>query len=509
MEYNIYAGGELAGEFSERAPHRGDLGEIDMSERNEDGLRALRQHPLVARINAWMTTPLYVMTIMLLAVIGYVCSMEIAVYTVYMFIGLYLSLLGEDYLPVMPMVFACYIIPSAKNNPGMSEGSIFYPENGGVFILTIAALFAISILARLCTDRELGGIRFLKSQRKLLPGLLAVGAAYLLAGTGSGHYFDKGLQNLLFGGIQFVALAFVYWFFAGAVRWERVRTDYFVWMGFGYGLVILCEILHIYLTGNLVRPDGVIEIGKISSGWGNANNIGAMIAMTVPFAFYLSCREKHGWIYNFCASMLLVGVVLTSSRTAILGAGFAYGCAFLMSVRRSRLDGNRGNLIAHALTVLAVIAVIVVFWDKLLRLFTIMIDKGFDSSRRDTLYVAGIKQWLKYPIFGGTFYPIDYRPEEWSEVAAFTAFFPPRWHNTLVQLAACCGTVGLAAYGWHRFQTIRLWWGRNDQSHVVCIGLSVLSLLLMSLLDCHMYNIGPALFYSMALAFLEKCPDTK
>ena len=485
----------------------GDLGEIYMSERNGGALCALRRHPLIDKINEWMTSPAYVMTLMVLSVIGYVCSVEIGVYTVFLLIGLYTSLLGRDYLPVMPLVFASYIIPSAKNNPGMSEGSIFFPENGGVYILGIGLVFALSVVLRLWTDPEIGGIRFLKAKRKLLPGLLLVGGAYLLAGAGSGHYFDKGLQNLFFGSLQFISLAFLYWIFAGAVRWERVRMDYFVWMGFGYGLVILCEIFHIYLVGDLVRADGVIEIGKISSGWGNANNIGAMIAMTIPFAFYLSCRKKFGWIYNFCASLLLVGVVLTSSRTAILGAGFAYGCSFLISVRRSRLDGNRGNLIAHVLTVLAVAAVVVVFWDKLLRLFTIMIDKGFDSSRRDTLYVAGLKQWLQYPVFGGTFYPIDFSPEEWSEVEAFTAFFPPRWHNTLVQLAACCGSAGLAAYVYHRVQTVRLWWKRKDQPHVNCIALSLMSLLLMSLLDCHMYNIGPALFYSMALAFVEKCPD--
>ena len=36
------------------------------------------------------------------------------------------------------------------------------------------------------------------------------------------------------------------------------------------------------------------------------------------------------------------------------------------------------------------------------------------------------------------------------------------------------------------------------------IGLSILVLLLTSLLDCHFFNIGPVLFYSMALAFAEK-----
>jgi hypothetical protein len=35
------------------------------------------------------------------------------------------------------------------------------------------------------------------------------------------------------------------------------------------------------------------------------------------------------------------------------------------------------------------------------------------------------------------------------------------------------------------------------------VALFVLALLLASMLDCHFFNIGPVLFYSMALAFAE------
>ncbi len=462
---------------------------------------------LVGRINAWMTTPAYVMTIAAMTALSYMFSGELVLYTVFVIIGLYLSICGDDYLPLMPVVFSCYIAPSAANNPGMAESSVFYPANGGIYILSLAVILLASIALRLCRDRELGGRNFLKAPRKLLSGVLALGGAYLLSGAFSGHYFDKGLLNLLFSLVQFLAVGFLYWFFAGAVRWERAPKNYFLWIGFGCGMVLLTEILHIYAVGDLVRKDGVIEIGKIRSGWGNANNIGAMIAMMIPYGFFLSCREKHGWIYNFCASAMLVGVVLTSSRTAILGAGFAYGCSFLLSAHRSRLDQNRANLIAHGLTVAGAIAVVVVFFPTLMRLFTIMIDKGFDSSRRDTTYIAGLKQWLEYPLFGGTFYPIGFAPEEWSKVEAFTAVFPPRWHNTIVQLAASCGSTGLIAYGFHRYQTLRLWLSRRREMSMVYTGLSIAALLLMSLLDCHLFNIGPALFYSMALAYLEKCSE--
>jgi hypothetical protein len=57
-------------------------------------------------------------------------------------------------------------------------------------------------------------------------------------------------------------------------------------------------------------------------------------------------------------------------------------------------------------------------------------------------------------------------------------------------------------------QTIRLFW-RKRQRNMTFLGISLISLLLMSLLDCHFYNVGPALFYSAALAFAEKCPTEK
>ena len=57
-------------------------------------------------------------------------------------------------------------------------------------------------------------------------------------------------------------------------------------------------------------------------------------------------------------------------------------------------------------------------------------------------------------------------------------------------------------YSVHRLQTIGMFWQKRH-SDVVFIGFSVLALLIMSLLDCHFFNIGPTLFYSVALAFAE------
>jgi O-antigen ligase len=87
-------------------------------------------------------------------------------------------------------------------------------------------------------------------------------------------------------------------------------------------------------------------------------------------------------------------------------------------------------------------------------------------------------------------------------VAEFSAFFPSRWHNTIIQLLASCGVVGLLAYCYHRYQTIRLFVKKRTTVNVY-IGIYIVTLLGMSLLDCHFFNVGPVLFYSIALAVME------
>lgn len=461
----------------------------------------LRSTNAVRKINAWMTSPYYVMLIGLLAAFSNIFSAELAVYTFYILCGLYVSFLGDDYLPVMPLVICCYIVPSAGSNPGRNETSVFYPQHGGIYLYAIAALFFASVIWRLAADGQLGGKRFFKEKRMLLPGMLILGAAYLLGGVGSGFYFAKGMNNILFALLQFLSIFFMYYFFTGGVRWETVRRDYFAWIGLSVGCALVLQIANIYITGN-VLTGGAIVREEIATGWGMYNNIGGLLACMVPCVYYLACRRKNGWVYNLLGLVFVGGVVLTCSRSSILGAGAAYVVCNILVL--SKAESRRANRIAHIITVVAVVVGFALFHQKLYQLFQRLADKGLDPSSRDVIYAEGWKQFLKYPVFGGTFYPTDFEPWEWSTLEAFTSFFPPRWHNTLVQLGASCGVVGLLAYGYHRYQTVKLF-VKNRSPEKIFIGISLAALLGMSLLDCHIFNIGPTLFYSMLLAFAEKC----
>ena len=92
----------------------------------------------------------------------------------------------------------------------------------------------------------------------------------------------------------------------------------------------------------------------------------------------------------------------------------------------------------------------------LIQLFQEMLWHKLNPFGRDEGYVAGWKQFLNHPILGGSFYPIDYPLFTWATSGEFISFFPPRWHNTVIQVLASCGIVGMIGYSFHRLQTLWL-----------------------------------------------------
>lgn len=453
----------------------------------------------VRAADRFLYSPWYFFLIGAMTVIANAFAAEIPVYVCFILIALYLSFFGRDYLPLMPIFICCYIAPASANNPGRNEGSIFYGSSG-TFLLILAGIFVISLILRLARDSRIGRKAFFTAERRLLPGILALGAAYLLSGAGSGHYFDHGWGNLLFSAIQFLSVFLLYYLYTGAVRWDKAPAEYMAWTGMCIGFVLLVEIALIYLR-NPILEDGRIQRYLIYTGWGNYNNVGALLTMMIPFAFQLASVKRHSWLYFLSGTLFLIGVVLTCSRTSLLFAAAIYLMSFLLACFKSR--NRRSGVIAIAAVFVAALLVVAIFHKQFFSFLSNLFANHMSIQARVDGYKKGLEQFLKHPLFGGTFYPTDYNLFEWSQVDAFTSFFPPRWHNTLIQLAASCGIVGLAAYGYHRWQTIRLIW-KNPSLSNLFIALSIGALLLTSLTDCHFFNVGPTMFYSLALSFAEK-----
>jgi hypothetical protein len=467
-------------------------------------MQQLRQSPRVQAINSFLRSPGYILALSLLTVVCNLLGLELVYYTLVIALGLYVITLSKDLLPIMPMIMLCYIVPSVKNNPGRHGDSIFSFSNGGAYILVLASVVVVFLIWRLISDKEMGRA-FLTHKRSLVSGMLFLGVGYLLSGIGSYRYLDVFGRNLLFAFLQFISIALLYFLFTATVDWSNVPKDYLAWMGLGIGFTVLPQLLMAYLSGQaFMEGTGTMDRELIYTGWGMHNNIGGLMVMMIPFAYYLAYTKKHSWVYNLLGTILLGGVMLSCSRTAMaVGAGIYLVCAvILLKNKRTRKE----NLWVYCIGALAVLGFVAVFFEKLMEIFSLFFEEIGLVSKRDVLLENGLKKFGNDPIFGGSFFfkgtPGEFVPWDFSEQATFSSFFPPRWHNTLVQIAASCGVVGLVGYGFHRFQTFRMLW-KNRSTENLFIALYLAVLLLCSLMDCHFFNVGPVLFYSMALAFAE------
>ena len=461
---------------------------------------ALRETPGIKRINRFLASPGYVLAVALLSLLSSAFSLEMPVYTLFILVALYTCLLGDDLLPVMPLVVLCYIAPSAVNNPGRNGDSIFDPKHGGLYLVALVAALAVGVVFFLVKDRCRNFKKLFTCSRKLLFGMVLLWVAYMLSGLGSPAYPEYLKKNLFFGFVQGASVAVPYIVFAALVDWDKARKDYFAWLSVGVGLSLLGQFLWIYATEPVIQ-DGVIDRNLIYTGWGMYNNMGSLLAMMIPFPFYLGMAHKKGWLGALAGTVFLGGVFLSNSRTSMLAGAAVYGLCVLIQFFTTA--NKKRTVIALVAAAVLGIAGLVVLREKIFSLFEDILSRGFSLNHRDEFYIAGVNQFVKYPVFGGSFYPIDYVPWDWSEVASFSKFFPPRWHNTLIQLLACTGTVGLVTYLIHRLQTVRLFAAARNRENIF-VALSLLVLVFCSLFDCHFFNIGPTMFYSMALAFAEK-----
>ncbi len=457
------------------------------------------EHPLRQWMDRFLYSPAYFCYLGVLTVLSNVFGQEMLAYGFILLTGVYVCLWGRDLLPIFP-IFACgYISPSLNNNPGLNEESIFSLKSGGLYLAVLLTMLAVSLVYRLVTDPVFGGKRFLTRRRSLMSGMLILSATYAISGVCSGQWAEYGWRNLLFAFIQLVAIAGLYFLLSGAVRWDMAPKGYLFWTGICVGYVLLIELLGVYIKEDVVVK-GIIFRDRIATGWGHYNSMGALFAMLIPLAFFLTGKGKFAWFAYLSSLFFCFGLLLTCSRGSILVGVPIYLVAYILSLVHSRRA--RSMIWIHILMLILPVAVLARYDDQLPRLFKLLIDRGFTSSSRVATYTEGIKQFLQFPVFGGSFFPLDEDLYKWASAPTFSYLFPPRWHNTLVQLLATGGVVCLAGYVVHRVQTIRLF-TRHFSTEKLFAGLSIAALLLTSMVDCHFFNVGPVLLYSGMLAVVE------
>lgn len=448
-------------------------------------------------IHSHIASPNFCIVVMALAALAHILCLELPVYILFALTAIYICLFDQDLLGLMPVMVACYITPSATNNPGRNPQSVFSGGEGAV-LGVLAVCMALALLFRIIRDRK----RFFQKPGKCFLGLVALCAAYFLSGIGSVAYPQYLKNNLLFALMQSACLFLPYWLFSRGVDWKNTQRDYFAWMCFAAGGVLAMEIFWSYCTQNVIF-DGVIIRERMFTGWGMYNNMGFLLAFMLPSAFYLASKYRRGWLGTVVGSMYLICIFLTCSRSSIIGGCVIYAVCVVIMLRYAK--NKKHNFIAWAVVCALVMILLIAFHRQIFRLFSRLIAKGTDPSSRDSIYVEGLRLFAQSPLFGVSFFSPGFQAWDFSTLESFSALIPPRWHNTVVQLLASCGCVGLGAYVLHRVQSVRMLLSRRHKEQIF-IGCSVLVMIFCSLLDCHFFNLGPTLLYSAALAWAEFVP---
>jgi hypothetical protein len=465
----------------------------------------LSRLPIAKRLNRVIYSPYFLIAIAAVALLSNVLEMELLMYVFACVLMLYAGILGTDFRLMVPLFVFCYITPSVGNNPGMNETTVFSAGSGGVLILVMAGLVVLCFAARCILDKEIGFVR-LKTRPAFLWGLLALGAAFLLSGLGSEGYKSVAGQNLVFAAVELAAFLVPYLCVCIGVRWDKITGTYLAATGLLAGLVAGFEILNVYRVMDVIGADGAVTRSNIFLGWGNYNNVALVIAMAVPFAFYFVYKGKHVVLSNVLAALLCVFAVTTCSRAGILGTcGIYLFCALVVLLGAREKHAKISALVGAALAMGVLIAAYFLMREFLEAAF----EAGLQSNERIELYKAGLDSFAQHPVFGFSFFRLNALVAaggegSWifSSVSDFNAFFPGRWHNTIVQLLASCGIAGLLAYAFHRYQTVRAVL-RRPNAFKTFTAISIGTLLALSMVDSHLFNVGPTLFYSCALAFVE------
>ncbi|MCD7728824.1 MAG: O-antigen ligase family protein [Clostridia bacterium] len=432
-----------------------------------------------------------------LCLIGFIFSVEMVIYTIYCCIGIAICLLSSKIELLIYIIPFMYIVPSIQNNPALNDQSIFSSSGNIIYLVCLALILIALVIYRIIRDHK--GKKFHLPQ--LTFGFILLGLSYYLSGFGSGY---ESMSNCIYGLAEVLSLCLTYFMAIFAVDWNRVPKSGFAWMGLFIGLAIVFEVFYIYISQDSSILQIAYDRGTIYAGWGMYNNIGGYLIMTIPCAFYLACTERNGWLYLIFGFVLYGGVMLTTSRGALLtGSGILLlSCVVALIAAKGKKKKIQIGVTLGLFAIVGIIALIILLKDEGIGS---IIDRliYLEDNGRFAIYKQGIEQFLEHPIFGAGFYECDVYQFGFVEIA-----IPPRWHNTIVQLLATGGVVCLIAYLYHRAETVVMI-AKKRTLESVFIALCILALIISSLVDNHIFNFGPGFLYGAYLAFAEGLPKER
>jgi len=387
---------------------------------------------------------------------------------------------------ISPLIMFIFIFSQKSVGSGVFYSTPYLIAMVFVAVILIAMLVVHFVLYKDKTDFKAP----LKS--KLFIGIACLCGSFLL--NGLFNFDEYAWGNIIFALAMIVCIGFIFFLFSINLKPNPELKNYLFFVLYLTSILIVLEFF-LSFTHQFRFENGELVKESILLGWGLWNNIGGMLAFLLPVHFYYaSTVKKYGWIFYLTGVITFVAIALSLSRASLLVSAFIIvACAIISCFAGENKLINR--IITGAIAVIGIIGIIVL-WDKLASIFGDYLERGFDDNGRFEMYYHGLVNFAHHPIFGGGFY------SAWAYEYQFVSFIPYRYCNTIIEMMATCGIVGLGAYLWHRYETVKLFWKKRSLYTVFC-ALCMAGFLGTSLLDNHFFNFYPSFIYIVMLLIVE------
>lgn len=420
--------------------------------------------------------------------------------------GILIALLLDDVTPIISLFIMMNVVISEKNSPSehmrqIGLGSATYYTSTAITV-QLAVLIGLWVLALMYR-----AIVMVKNKKfKITPmffGLCGLAAALMLNGVGGGNY---DLRDLAYGAMIGLLLLFLFFVIKDNVKISEENFVKIAYYFVAISVLLLVELAVTYLTRPVI-VDGTFVREQIEFGWGPCLNMGGWLLFCIPAVLYLARKYKYGYLFTGYSIVLLLGIVLSSAKSAMFGAVIIYPLCLIPLFK----GGKNRLLHLFVLGAAALIAIIAAasLWQKLARLFSDLFssfvneDGSLNGNGRMEIWGMAIDSFKYGPVFGGGFFDnrtglFDLR---YMQTSGIESIIPIFYQNTLLQFLGSCGIFGLLAYVIHRVQTIACFFSNvnYDRSFIATVLLAIIGL---SLVDCYFFSLLPTTVYIALVAVL-------
>ena len=401
-------------------------------------------------------------------------------------------LLCDSIRPMIPNLISFIFRIPLEHGPGIPRFSTYYTGTKMIYFAAFSCVFFISLAWFFIRTKPFKGVRFMKIPL-IIPNIL-LSVAFLLSGA-----FSEGwtVKDLGFGALEAFVFFIVFMILYFGLRKENVGEfcDYFVYICTVTLFILSFQVFELFITNDaVISSAGIIDKRHIFFGWGISNSCASAISVLLPIcSLGVMKSRKYSLVYFAILNISFVAMVMTLSRSAVLVGGVCYAACLIICCFFGE-NKKIYRIIVSSFATLA-LAVIFVFREKIFSLFSVMIATGLKGNGRLETWTLAIERFKQWPIFGGGFF--SYKPD----IVTVSTFTPKLAHNTVLQMLASTGAVGLLAYLYYRLCTCIPFF-KKVRIESFMLMMSVAILVGESCIDNFILWFSPTFVYNIALIII-------